>query len=417
MRLTAIKLTFTILSILMPTSALHAGPIEARITATPLSLPQSLEAASFSWCTWGDCFIGPRLYLAPRSDGSFLLGWTDNLGNGHVSFVIGSSISTTHTFTGKLLRGLVAHDDGSYAVLLKIGTTLRLSKRTANGSNTWSSNLNSTIAEDSSPTGDHRLAYGGGSYAAYWSVHGIASIYDGHEGDQLTFVDDWGDVQGGGWSWGCSHSMAQLVGYHVAGAGFTAFCSTDCYPDPPGLTMNNITSIYQGDGNCGGLVSVQLGQMAEAEVGWRIVFNAQDTANSVAYGVGFATAAGGLTPSVVWLTATTGVDERDPVMARIGSATPERYLVGWRTKSNGAFHVGVINDAGDFLEGPEQLSPTGPGWGNRDDSFRSTGDGTIAWVEGSAGSSNLVLYRYLDSALFVDGFETGDVDRWSSNTP
>jgi hypothetical protein len=181
--------------------------------------------------------------------------------------------------------------------------------------------------------------------------------------------------------------------------------------------MNNSVSVYEGDGDCRGLVSVQLGQMAEAEVGWRVVFNAQDTANSVAYGVGFVAAAGGLTPSVTWLTSTTGIDERDPVMARIGSGIPERYLVGWKTESNGAFHLGVINDAGTFLEGPEQLSLTGPGWGNRDDSFRPAPGEAVEWVEGAAGSSTLVLYRYIDSALFLDGFETGAADRWSSESP
>lgn len=417
MRPTSINLTITILVTLVLTTTAHAGPVEDRIITAPLALPQSLETSSYSWCTWGSCFIGPRLYLAPRSDGTFLVGWTDNLGNGHVSIVTGSSISGTHNFAGNLVRGLVAHEDGSYAVLLKSGVTLSLSKRAANGSATWTTSLNSTIAEDSSPTGDHRLTYGGGYYLAYWSVHGISGLYAGHEGDQLTFVDESGTVQGGGWSWGCSHSMAQLVGYHEAGAGFTAFCSTDCYPDPPGLTMNNSVSIFEGDGNCGGLVSVQLGQMAEAEVGWRIVFNAQDTADSVAYGVGFATAAGGLTPSVTWLTSTTGIDERDPVMARIGSGTPERYLVGWKTESDSAFHLGVIDDAGTFLEGPEQLSPAGPGWGNRDDSFRPTEDGEVAWVEGTAGSSILTLYRYLDSTIFWDGFATGDLGRWSASTP
>jgi hypothetical protein len=417
MRSTAFSLAITMCAVLLLPATGLAGPIESRITATPLALPNSLEAASFSWCTWGSCFIGPRLYLAPRSDGSFLVGWTDTLGNGHVSVVVGASINTPYNFDGKLVRGLVAHDDGSFAVLLKTGVTLRLSKRAANGSVTWSTKLNSTIAEDSSPTGDHRLAYGDGYYAAYWSVHGISSFYDGHEGDQLTFVDDSGVVQGGGWNWGCSHSMAQLVGYHTTGAGFTAFCSTDCYPDPPGLTMNNSISIYEGDGNCAGLVSVQLGQMAQAEVGWRVVFNAQDTASSVAYGIGFARAAGGLAPSVVWLTSTTGIDERDPAMARIGTGTPERYLVGWKTESDGAFHLGVIDDDGDFLDGPEQLNSTGPGWGNRDDSFRPTADGAVTWVEGTAGSSTLSLYRYLDSALFVDGFESGDARRWDSGSP
>ena len=403
--------------ILWVASSLAAGPIESRIITSTLTLPQSFEANSSSWCTWTSCTIGPRLYLASRSDGSFLVGWTDNFGNGHVSIVSGSSISSTHNFTGSRVRGLVAHGDGSYAVLLKNGATLSLSKRAANGSATWTTSLNSTIAEDSSPLGGHRLAFGGGLYAAYWAVHGISGMYDGHEGDQLTGVNDSGVIQGGGWDWGCSHSMAELVGYHPNHAAFDVFCSTDCYPSPPGLKMNHNTPIFQGDGNCGGLGSVQLGQMAAAETGWKVAFNAQDTAGSVAYGVGLATAGGGLTPNVVWLTATNGTNERDPVMARIGSNTPERYLVGWRTRNDGVFHIGVIDNAGAFLEGPEEMSGAGPGWGNRDDSFRGTADGSVAWLEGGAGSTTLRLYRYVDTAVFTDGFESGSTDRWTSTTP
>ncbi len=417
MRLRAFNLRAAAMTILLVTSTAIAGPIESRISVLTLTLPQSLEANSSSWCTWTYCSIGPRLYLAPRSDGSFLIGWTDNFGSGHVSTVSGSSIAATHDFAGNRVRGLVAHSDGSYAVLLKNGATLSLSKRAANGSAIWTTPLNSTLAEDSSTLGGHRLAYGGGVYAAYWAVHGISGYAEGHEGDQQTRVNDSGVIQSGGWSWGCSHSMAELVGYHSNHASFTAFCSTDCYPDPPGLTMNRSTTIYEGDGNCRGLGSVQLGQLAEAETGWKIVFNAQDTDNSVAFGVGLATAGGGLSPGVVWLTATDGTDERDPAMARIGSGTPERYLVGWRTRSNGAFHVGVIDGSGGFLEGPEQMSSAGPGWGKRDDSFQTTPDGDVAWIEGNAGSTTLTLYRYSDATIFADGLESGNSGLWSSTIP
>ena len=410
------KVTILALISVVLASPLAAGPIESRIITSTLTLPQSLEANSFSWCTWASCTIGPRLYLAPRSDGSFLVGWTDNFGNGHVSTVTGSSISATRNFTGSRVRGLVAHDDGTYAVLLKNGATLSLSKRAASGAATWTTNLNSTIAEDSSSLGGHRLAYGGGFYAAYWAVHGISGLYAGHEGDQLTFVSDSGVIQAGGWDWGCSHSMAQLAGYFTAGPGFTVFCTTDAYPSPPGLKMNRDTTIFQGDGNQRGLVSVQLGQMAEWENGWKVAFNALDTSGSEAYGVGLATI-GGPSPGVVWLTATEGSYERDPSLARLGSQVPERFLVGWRTSNDGVFHVGVIDNVGVFLEGPEAMSTTGPGWGNRDDSFRSATDGSVAWLEGSAGSASLKLYRYVDTVIFANGFESGDTDRWSSTAP
>jgi len=417
MRIRKMNLTVAIVAILLVSSFTIAGPIESKISTLTLTLPQSLEASTSSWCTWVHCSIGPRLYLAPRSDGSYLVGWTDNFGDGHVSAVSGSSISATQNFVGNRIRGLVAHTDGTYAVLLKNGATLSLSKRAANGSATWTTTLNSTIAEDSSTLGGHRLAYGGGNYAAYWAVHGISGFADGHEGDQLTVVNDSGVKQSGGWDWGCSHSMAELVGYHSNDAGFTAFCSTDCYPDPPGLKKNRSTTIYEGDGDCRGLGSVQLGQMAEAETGWKVLFNAQDTASSVAFGVGLATVVSGQSPTVAWLTATSGTDERDPVMARIGSGTPEQYLVGWRTKSNGAFHLGVIDASGAFLEGPEQMNSTGPGWGNRDDSFQGAPNGDVAWIEGNSGSVTLTLYRYSGSGVFADGFESGDSDLWSSTTP
>ena len=55
-------------------------------------------------------------------------------------------------------------------------------------------------------------------------------------------------------------------------------------------------------------------------------------------------------------------------------------------------------------------------WGNRDDSFRGGADESVAWLEGSAGSTTLRLYRYVDAAVFADGFESGGTDRWSSTT-
>lgn len=397
-------------AMLTAASAAASGPLQSQVATATLQLPHALEGGSASWCTWGQCYLGPRLYLAPRAGGSLLVGWTDSSGDGHVSVVTGEQITTTHDFPDHKLRGLVAHGDGTYAVLLKEGVDLFLSKRAANGSAVWTTYLNSTTAEDSSPLGDHRLAYGGGRYAAYWAVHS----FSGHEGDQLRYVNDAGAIVSGGWTWGCSHSMAELVGYHPQDLTFTNFCSTDCYPSPPGLKMNYSTTIFTGDGNCSGGVSLQLGQMAAAETGWKVVFSAVDTDDEPAYGIGLATAGGSAARTVVWLTDTDGSQERDPVIARIGTQLPERYLVGWRTISDGAFHLGVVSGSGTFLEGPEQLGAPAPGWGMRDDSFRSLADGSVAWLEGSSGSSTLKLHRYGSTMVFGDGFESGTTTGWSS---
>jgi hypothetical protein len=345
------------------------------------------------------------------------VGWTDSANDGHVSVISSGVITSTHFFSDMKVRGLVAHGDGTYAVLLQDGDTLFLSKRSADGSQIWIANLNSALAEDSSPAGDHRLAYGDGLYAAYWSVHGISGEFAGHEGDQLSFVDDSGIVQTGGWDWGCSHSMAQLVGYHPGDQEFTTFCSSDCYPQPPGLKMDYSTTIQSADGDCHGLASLQLGQMAAAETGWKVLFNAEDTSESEAYGIGFATAGGSATTDVVWLTNTDGSTERDPVMASLDSQDPGLYLVGWRTSNDSAFHIGRVNTDGTFLEGPQPMSASGPGWNKRDNSFTSTPDDSVVWLEGSAQSTTLRLYRYNESTVFIGNFESGDTERWSASTP
>jgi hypothetical protein len=211
--------------------------------------------------------------------------------------------------------------------------------------------------------------------------------------------------------------MAQLVGYHPGDEEFSAFCSSDCYPDPPGLKLNYNTTIQAADSDCHGLVSLQLGQMAAAGTGWKVLFNAQDTAASEAYGIGFATAGGSATTSVVWLTNTDGSTERDPVMARLGTQPPEVYLVGWRSSNDGAFHIGRINAAGAFVEGPQQMTSTGPGWNKRDDSFTAAPENSVVWLEGSAGSTTLSLYLYDESTVFVGDFESGDTTPWSVSVP
>jgi hypothetical protein len=402
------------LALLCAVAARATGPLETRVTTVTLQLPHALEHGATSRCTWNPCTLGPRLYLAPRSNGTFLVGWTDSSGNGHVSVVSGGTITATHNFPNRLVRGLVAHDDGTYAVLLKEGVVLHLSKRAATGSQLWITNINSALSEDSSRLGDHRLAYGGGTYAAYWAVHGFDGWVAGHEGDELRYVSDTGVVQSGGWTWGCSHSMAELVGYHPGDRTFSNFCSTDCYPDPPGLKMNHSTRVFDAAGDCRGGVSLQLGQMAAAEAGWKVVFNAMDSAGSTAYGIGLASTGGGSPPQVTWLTDTDGSQERDPVLARLGQGTPERYLVGWRLETAGTFHLGVIDGLGTFLEGPEMLSPAGPRWGMRDDSFRSLGDGSVAWIQGASNSTTLKLHRYAATMIFGDGFESGATASWSS---
>ena len=48
--------------------------IKSQITKKVLELPIQLEDSAGSWCTWGGCTIGPRLYHAPLPNNNTLVG-------------------------------------------------------------------------------------------------------------------------------------------------------------------------------------------------------------------------------------------------------------------------------------------------------------------------------------------------------
>jgi hypothetical protein len=371
--------------------------LKSQVTKIPVTLPQPLGGMVQNWCTWGWCSISPRLYHEPLDEGRSLVGWTDSSGDGHVSLLSSSgSIDQTYNYPDRSVRGLVAHEDGKFAVLLwdSASKIMWLSQRNSNGSEAWTTNIDGSLTSFDDGIGDSRLAYGNNLYAAYFAVYGDSGWVQGHNGDALTYVNSSGVVQSGGWQWGCSHSMAELVSYHPTLNKFVPVCSSDCYASK-GILLNDNQVVYACDGNCGGRVSAQLGQITLSDAGWKLVFNALSTANVTGKGIGLATIDGSFQSSYVWLTDTTGEYERDPVIMRLGSSLDsDRYLVGWVTTNDDVYRLGVINGSGNFITGPEEVSSAGIAWGNRDDSLRGHADGSVTWVEGEPGSATLYLYRF-----------------------
>ena len=365
------------------------------MTQTSLTLPHPLQGRVSSWCTWTWCSITPRLYHEPTPDGGALLGWTDSSGNGHVSVISpAGDLGQTFNYPARSLRGLVAHADGKFAVMLyePASTIMWLAKYNADGSPIWSTNIKGPLTRFDGGVGDSRLAYGNGVYAAYFAVYGVSGWVEGHNGDQLTYIDDDGTVEDGGWAWGCSHSMAELIDYHPGLAKFMPLCSSDCYASK-GLLINDKKQVYACDGNCGGKVSAQLGQAAQTPDGWKVVFSALGTADVTGKGIGLATINADFTSSYIWLTNTDGATEREPVIARLGtSLDSDRFVVGWKTTDDGVYHLEVITSDGSVVMPLEDVSTTGIQWGDRDDSLRTRPDGKVSWVEGSAGSTTLNYY-------------------------
>ncbi|MEZ4513005.1 MAG: hypothetical protein R3C62_14140 [Chloroflexota bacterium] len=380
--------------------------IKSQITKRAIELPIPLESSAGSWCTWGGCSIGPRLYHAPLPNNNTLIGWTDQNGNGHVTLATATNV-THWNYSGTPIRGLVGHEDNSFAVLLWNPTqkVIKLSKRSATNQEIWTTNLNSSIAVADFWLGDGRLTYGNNLYAAYFTVKGTAGGFTGHHGDQMSYVDSNGNKLPGnfpdGWDWGCSHSMAQLISYHPSLEKFAAVCSSDCFPAASIHWVNASHQIYQGAGNCGGNVSTQLGQMALGNDSWKLVFNATAQPCCEGKGIALATLTSQESSHYTWLTNTQGAFERDPIIARLG-ANPaiEKYVVGWLTTNNSQYQLGIIDAVGHFLVSPENVSTAGISWGNRDDSFRTRSNGTVSWVQGDAIAQVITLFIF-DPAPFV----------------
>ena len=244
-------------------------------------------------------------------------------------------------------------------------------------------------------------------------------------------------IQTGGWNWGLSHSLAELIDYQPNLARLTAVGVTDCFPSPALWADTSADGgpqnlIFSGDGNCGGSTAVQLGQMAAFTGGnWLVAINAQSEAAFTdglgnmhpaftGEGVGVVSFNGTYTATpVTWLSSTdpTGTDEFDPVLARVGtSLASNRFLVGWRLQTEGTFNMEVINPSGTLLSPLETVSPTA-GWGNRDDSLKTRPDGSISWLEGAAGGTTLQLFRYIETTPTHDftGDRTSDI-LWTSAT-
>ncbi|MBI5300704.1 MAG: hypothetical protein HY868_01100 [Chloroflexi bacterium] len=373
------------------------GTLKPKITHIVVTLPQLLEANIGSFCTWGGCAIGPRLYHEPLANGNTLVGWTDASGNGHVCIINNNSITQTYNFSAQYVRGLTAHSDGKFAILLwdPSSKIMWLSKRNADGSEIWKTSIDDPLTSyNGGWVGDSRLTYGNGLYAAYFGVHGDSGWVQGHEGDQFTYINDSGVIQSGGWQWGCSHSLAEPVNYHPGLNKFVPVCASDCYASK-GILLNDSQSVYAGDGNCGGSTSSQLGQIAHSDTTWKLVFNALNRPGYTGRGVGLATINNAFASSYVWLTNTAGDYERDPTIARLGTTlTTDRYLVGWTTTNNATYWLSVIDGNGSFLAGPEEVSSLGIVWGNRDDSFRTRVDGTVSWMQGNANSATLHYFRF-----------------------
>jgi hypothetical protein len=409
------------------------GSLLDRIVTTNLVAPAGVKPGGNNFRIWGSSSLGiSPVYTAPLANCGTLVCYTTGTadtrtapGTSNAKVAVldaNDALVRTLDLGAFQCRGIAAEPDGHFAALLwAAGTASDCMDATVNGriyvkrfdlmgAPGFSTELTNTTASDPNcPTdwsiGESRMEFGGGKYGAYYHVHSKS----GHEGDTLKFVDAAG-AQTTQWSWGCSHSMSNLLRWNGADAKFMPACVTDCYPGTSGtdFATSSIGGIYINDrnkvmdvaGGCNGSVAGELGGGALAPNGWKIVFNAHQNPPAMGQSsydkatmnqdIGFASIAPGLTSgAVVWLTTTAGVNEADASIERwqpAGDAT-EQYVVGWSIPGTTyAYDLARVSAAGAFLEGPVAVTAKAK-WGRRDDPFRAHVNGDVVWAWFDAASS------------------------------
>lgn len=425
------------------TTGAGTGGLLERIGVSEVTVPAGVKPGRSNFRVWGSSsLVVSPVYTVPLADCGTLVcittGTADSrsaLGTSHayaIKLDAGDRLVATFDLGDYECRGLAAEPDGHFAALLwKASSTkdcadpavngrIYVSRFDAAGAPGWSTELaNASGSDINCPTdfglGESRMEFGGGSYGAYYHVHSKS----GHEGDTLKFVDLAGKASTT-WSWGCSHSMSNLLRWNGGDKKFMPACVTDCYPGTSssdfatgsigGVYINNRNKVIDVDAGCNGSVAGELGGAAVAPSGWKLVFNAHQapaTLGQSSYDkatmnqdIGFATVGAGLTASggVVWLT-TTSVNEADSGIERwapAGDAT-EQYVVGWaETSSPYVYKLGRVDGSGRLVEGPIDVSAKAR-WGRRDDPFRAHGNGDIVWAWFDAASSTTLRFARLRS--------------------
>jgi len=396
-----------------------------RLAVATVTTPAGVMAGDSSWRIWGrsSLRVAP-VFTVPYADCGTLVGFTTGTTTPTARVARldpADALVTTYDLGAFELRGLAAEPDGHFAALLWDTTVdpavLHVRRFDAAGAPGARTDLIDALA---APTdfgiGESRLEYGDGKYGAYFHVHGISGFANGHEGDALKWVNATTGAMTNGWSWGCSHSMSELLRYEPGSRVFLSACVTDCYPGTSGsdFATSSIGGVYLDharkvadvDGGCNGSVAGELGGAAPGPAGWKLVWNAHQAAATLGQSsynaatmnqdIGFASIATNLTPGgVVWLTSTPGVNEQNASIARWspdGDDT-EQYVVGWSTGgASPTYQLAQVSPTGAVLAAPVAL--TTARWGERDDPFRTHLNGDIVWAWfDAAGATSFHLAR------------------------
>lgn len=215
-----------------------------------------------------------------------------------------------------------------------------------------------------------RLARGAGdTYVAYFALHRRWPDGIGHQGDTLRFLDKSGKPLGGGWGWGCSHSMDLRLATRGATTG--SVCIADCYPEKGIFFQHDQAKITSDPGaNCAGQFGTQLGGFVATADGYFLSYtDASKKSHLAKLGANGAAVA------------TTDLDVADTRLARLGQG----LLLG---RGGGATSLQRLDASGVGTAAPEALPVQLPVL-----DFESRADGEVAWGYATGAGVSVVRVR------------------------
>jgi len=373
-----------------------------------------------------------RIAFSVAPNGNIYVAWTNNsFDTVHVTplSAFQTRLDADTLIPGYDIGGLVAQDDGFTLLLNRDdpGTPLvnpnpsdkpygkaAVAVRLRGGSIAFADALTGTASivnasnplDDCSPERfDGRLAFQGGKYGAYFTVHGCqGDAHESYYADKLAYFDDQGAAVTGGWNWGCQIDEDMRI-VPESGA-FTSLCMTDnsssggmtlaqqgaTSGDNPTLTLLAPEFVQRNvcAGQFGSVIKLADGSY---DVIWlsRAGANSDDSqpakpANDIA--LMHLTAA--YSPSAItWITDTPDIDEMNLHVAAYG---PSRLLVAWDSVENfdcsrfpydvtclGSYtgtHFMLIDTQGNPLM-PDEVLPAPP---NSRDDMALFPNGDVGWA-------------------------------------